>query len=566
MTILNENFSSVNEIYHRVKYLYFINPDNLLNTIISSKEFKEYTLLSQNFAAPKPDAFSELLDYIFSSILKASKPYTDYLDAQNNSHSFFGEFIPLEEISEIKNTENFNWSYTSGATSLMQISLQNQLIIDSFFALLKKDPTPIKEIRLTHLYDDFFQYGYFDLKQKISSEEVSLEHGEDIEKRAKYSQRRNSYIKSSDAYYSKQIFNKISEMTCTNRKNSSPYPTLIKPYLHLFAEYIYSDRSVHLLDKKLDKNVPLHDNYDKVFRTYTNRLNKINKDIDKLLFSYPMERNYGFSTLYPLKKLLSKIYTTKPSDSKRTFNDLDDHKLIDIINHLFHSPLIYSRAFFFKYACEAVIKSTFSDIHYLSDTDSIALGIRDIPKENNKIFLISKGLILLEEFILNLNNLVYPLLNDLWNIVIAGINQKISNENYKVNLNTLVSYIGSNYKYMTADYTSLSYEEITSIYSVSFAETKHNFMQLKNHFTASQEAKNNALPPFALSRYEEILTNFFSGRSCANMHCDILSINDGCIPGAEQDKTLMNISRNHALVLHSISTAHSLIRLVEDDQ
>ena len=119
---------------------------------------------------------------------------------------------------------------------------------------------------------------------------------------------------------------------------------------------------------------------------------------------------------------------------------------------------------------------------------------------------------------------------------------------------------------MTADYTSLSYKDITAIYSASFEEAKHNFMQLEEQLSQSTPPQNAILPPTALSRYEELLTNFFSEKSTANTHCDILSIRSDNVPWHEQDKTLMNISRNHAHVLHDISTAQSLIRLAEDDQ
>lgn len=560
METTRNNFK-ISEIYFRLKYFYFIDPDSLIQSVTHSDTYTLY----QNQDKPSTETFSKLLDTIFSTIMNASDTYTSFLDEDKNTSRFFGECITLEDILNTSHLKVPFSLYTPGATSLLKLSLQNQLIIDSFFQMLEEDPTPIDTVSFTTTYDPYFQNGYFELKKKRAEKDeiFDLYNEEEYDKRCKYMKRRDKYKKTGDTY-SKQLFSSITQMVSSDRKNSSDYPTLKKPYLHQFAEYIYSDRSVNAFDKNIvNKPQSLSRQYDSIYKSYHTRLSKLEFDVDKLLLSYPAEVNYGFSTLRPLRKLLNKISHCNPSNQKRTFKDLDDHKLVDIANHLYHSPFVYSRAYFFQYACEAAVYSNFNDTQYLSDRSSSIVGVREYPNDKSKITLISKGLSLIEDYILTLNNLIYPLLSDMWSFIISKLNQLSSNTDHKITLTDFAHYINTYYKFLTFDFTQLSPEDIAKICYTPQKDPKdilywkYNFLPIPLEEKGKKEEK---LSSATLERYNELLQNYFTPNAFSYTCIDISALHSSAKAESYlQGKTIHKIRHNHARTLHDMASSPSLI-------
>lgn len=582
------NNIKIPEIYFRLKYFYFIDPDSLIQSVTHSDAY----ILYQDQDKPSTETFSKLLDTIFSTIMNASDTYTSFLDEDKNTSRFFGECITLEDILNTSNLKVPFSLYTPGATSLLKLSLQNQLIIDSFFQMLEEDPTPIDTISFTTTFDPYFQNGYFELKEKRSKNDMIFDHynEEEYDKRCKYMKRRDKYNKTKDTY-SKQLFSSITQMVSNDRKNSSNYPALTKPYLHQFAEYIYSDRSVNAFDKNVTNNPQsLSRQYASMYESYQARLSTLRFNVDKLLFSYPSEVNYGFSTLRSLRKLLDKISRCKPSNQKRTFKDLDDHKLVDIVNHLYHSPFVYSRAYFFQYACEAAVYSNFNDARYLSDQSSSIVGVREYPNDKSKITLISKGLSLIEDYILTLNNLIYPMLSDMWSFIISKLNQLFSDPDHQITLTTFVHYINNYYELLSYDFTQLSPVDIAKIYSATTKNSKDviyrkfNYLPMPpqkklsdiykisqsnakdilcwkfNYLPIPLDKKKEKLSSATLERYNELLQNYFTKNATSHTCIDTSALHSSAKTDSYlQGKTVHKIRHNHARTLHDIASSPSLI-------
>lgn len=556
--------SRPSEQYYRLKYQYFIDADNITEKILSSNEFENYTKKSSTNSPRFNQTLEELLDLVFDTIIKTSKPYTNFLtDSDRQFHSFFGEvYLSLSLCNKDPGTD-----YSSSSTKLHLLSIQNHLILESFFTYLsstKPEYLP-KALCLNSNDSHYFRYGYFDWENYYASPHSQQRKSYGSIYRATYIQRLKSFEQKPDEHYSKKLITTTAGYSTLKPSNPKRHAYAMVPsYQHIFLDFLYKNRSVHYFDKALEEGLPLAHKYNSLYEEALGIQNSLSLNLDKLLFLYPLEKAYGFSTFNFLIQQLENIYSSEYSKKKRTYKDLDTDNFLTLITHYLECPLVYNRSFLLKYACDAIIYGALVSLRYLEVPKETAIARTSIDEESKTQFL-SRGFSLLEHYILLINRLILPLLTDLWEITIKNLNTHIHNPEIVLNLKTFSKYVQQRFDILTFDFSQLSEEEICNCYH--YGENMNQIRQnIKNFISEGTPSKKNSseiVPKKKWSKktiinWENLLRNhikdtpdIFSFEDSLNKLCNI-SLSDN----SKNDKT--EIKMNHARNLYQISTTASL--------
>lgn len=502
--------------FFKLYYFFLINPDNVLSDVLKSEEYQKY-IHQSNISAPDSSLLTSLFDAIFRIIFRHTLPYAEYLDNRNPSTTgYFGEsFFFLDNFPEHQHSKSGRTpspSYSQGFLYLLQFSILNHCIMQSMYHCLEHHTEASQKKKLNAANDYLFSKGIFEL-HSIPQEDIEL-NSDPVDKRAKYSSRYRKYTKLDKYSFSKRIL-ESSFGVLPEKGQQKDNPCFEIPlYLNQWSDFIYAHRAVHKMDEALiprqqerfDASSHKISNAYKALQLAENKkISSIYNVGDKFLFSYPMEYYYGFQTLANIALLLEAIQNQSPSYSARTYKDLEDHKFIDIIKRLFDIPLVYTRHLFLRYACDAVIFGDLGNDRYLSRTPDIVMS-QNLPSKNTKIQEIAYGLSLIEGFLLNLTNVVIPLFTDLWNYTIQNINSEIPDSNLKLDLRAFSSYIMKYYSLITADFHSLSREELASCNTNNFQELRRKLTILLNNaetlsYSFTPKSKNS----FLLTSMDELI-------------------------------------------------------------
>lgn len=555
--------SRPSEQYYRLKYQYFIDADNITEKILSSNEFENYNKKSSTNSPRFDQTLEELLDLIFDTILESSKPYTNFLTNYDRyTHSFFGE-VSLEHplCGKVSGAD-----YTNSSTKLHLLSIQNHLILESFFTYLsstKPEYLP-KTLCLNSNDSHYFRYGYFDWENYYASPHSQQRKSYGSIYRATYIQRLKSFEQKPDKHYSKKLITTTAGYSTLKPSNSKRHAyAMVSSYQHIFLDFLYKNRAVHYFDKAIEEGLPLAKKYNSLYEDSMGIQNTLSLNLDKLLFIYPMEKAYGFSTFHFLIQHLEKIYSSKHSEKKRTYNDLVKNEFLELIPYYLECPLVYNRSFLLKYACDAIIYGDLISLRYLEVPKELAMGKVSKDKKS-KTQLLSKGSSLLEHYILSINRLILPLLTDLWEITIKNLNNHIKNSEIILNLNTLSKYVQQHFDILTFDFSQLSEEEICSCchYGENMNQIRKNIKNFISEGTPSQKKPSELLrkkwSEETINNWENLLRNYIKGtpnilsfEDSLNKLCNV-SFSDN----SKNDKT--EIKMNHARNLYQISTTASL--------
>lgn len=563
-----------NEQYYRLKYHYFIDADNITEEILASKQFKNYNKKTSVDSPCFELAFEELLDLIFKTILEYSKPYTDFLDHSQKSHqSFFGEgFLSMPPC-----THDLGADYSTSSYKLLNLSIENHFILESFFKYLSgTEPNHFKKTICFNSKDShYFEYGYFDWEQYCASSHHNPRESYGTKYRATYIQRLNSFNNRPNDYYSKKLLIGASEYNALKPTNSKRHAYITVPsYQHIYLHFLYSNRAVHYFDKAIAENLPLAHKYNSLYEEALGIENTLSNNLDKLLFLYPLEKAYGFTTFKFLIKQLKKIRSTEPIFQKRTLGDLNTNLYFDIAKLYLKCPMVYNRSFILKYACNSILyadEDLINHNHRYLETPIETLSSKLSDTSPSKTQLIGKGLNLMEQYILLLNRLIFPLLTDLWEITIQNLNDHISNSKITFNLDTFSQYINKNFDILTFDFSQLSQEEICNCYH--YGENMDQFRQNIRKFISNEtDSKNNStivpikhLKKQTIAKWENILRSYIKNErsiipleESINTLCQLYDIHTSPTPNwlnvkREHVKELANISTNISLAINNMS-------------
>lgn len=412
----------------KLKHFYLIDTDNIKNTIKKSNEYINFV------SNPLDETMIELFfNKVFEVIFNGSSQYNLFLEP---SAGTFTSFFCENDID-----------LTLAMVSLLKLSLRNHCIIYGLFNSFDEK----NRIEISGSNDKFNSIGYFESLGKQKDKNYRVDIAENIFQN--YYQLYNRFKKE---HFSSSLLN-IHSITKYSDTNTEHFK--IPEHLKNFGRFLMTNPKIRTVDRNLiDKKANIIKNYSKLSSSFNSPETNFSNATDKLLFCAPMEYYYGFSTVNFIIKLLKEINETNPED-KLTLKDLEGQILINIISDMPHCHLIYSRAFFLKYACMAVINSNVPYSNYLDSKPGTISQEIDSSENVSKYYKITTGLNRISQFFKTINQLTIPILEDLWDICINSL----QNDLIGIDLPHIYKkYIDKNYNIITADFTTLSNEDILS--------------------------------------------------------------------------------------------------------
>lgn len=421
---------------YKLKYFYFIDSEISIRSIIASQEFKKFKVDPNNLTY-----IEDFFHKVFFTIFESASDYTKFLEPTTIMYSsFFNEA---------------DYDMAVAMASLLKLSLRNHCIMHGLFNSLNH----CSYISISARNDTVNSLGYFESLENNNNQNEEIEGDKNSEKDKKtdiYQKYRNYYKYLSPKDYSYQILLLFGRTI--NTKGEGFHFQLPK-HMKEFGMNLMTEPAVKTINRNLSKQSSrIMLNYDSLYSSIEDFQNHLTSNADKLLFALPMEYCYCFSTIKSMENFLTEIHRSTIQNNL-SLKDLEGQVLLNIISDLSRCRLVYSRHFFLKYACNAVLNSPTPYSSYLqTNSDNLA---RQIPLSNNqsKNLLANTGLSNVYKFFQTINNFTIPVLEDLWTVCFNQIKATLPN----IDLSLIYkNYIENNYDMLTSDFTLLSDEQIKS--------------------------------------------------------------------------------------------------------
>ena len=460
----------------KLKYLFWINIDKLVDDIKGASEYETFKNQSQNNSY----ASKELFDLIFDKVFTYCNDYTRFLNITVGNFYTFFDHQQLHPLTSSTN-QKLNWNYNNNISALFKESLKNHLIIHGFLASINSHYTNTLFLSKNHEKD---------LRKGFSKQAFPVTYLQDANNL--FSRRKVRYKNdNSNKLYSHRILNDL----CINSNNRFEVNYCYKTW----AYYCYTAKPILNLDNVILSQTNLLNSFFKHYyalhahalfspkQTELDKKTGVNFDpyivgSDKMLFRYPAEWYYGLTSSGYIYQILNECHdlTTIHIDSSPTLKSLYGSNFSEALQKVYSLPNVFSRHFFLKYACIAALQSTSSECKYLepplkpmSIVDKEALGISTpgslIPHIDN--------------FITMLKELTIPILESCWDIVIYELNKEPESNgeknkipHQKINHITFKQYLDAYYDELTFDYTSIPDKILTD--EADFSSIKD---YIKNH-------------------------------------------------------------------------------------
>lgn len=448
---------------HRLKYFYFIDPDNAIQQIRNTKEYKEFT----------PDSarsITNLFHMIFSKIIDLSKPYSEYILSNHNASykSIFGEDPYNQNVLKLH--------------TLSGITLFHHCITKSFFHFISTDAKYTSDIKLSSTEKGTVAKGF--LNPFSSHDNPELKN----EKAASRDNDRNKHLFNQKAdFYSTKYLQAYLKQTKGDKRTTYFVPK----YASLFCYFLWLETSNSPFSKSLQKDTEIArsqiNKYQAVESAFLKWHTALSNE-DKLVFSIFMESAYGFFIFPYLGELLDTITCTKPSDTN-TLKDLEGQGFVNLLKGVLDLPITYNRSILLKYAYTAVLASKELEPQFPSKSGNAIAFTSVTPK--SKVMFSSKALELLDAYFHMLNQVTLPLIEDLWDVL--TYKEFLGKE---ICLNSYRSFIAEHYNFMTLDYSTI---DLSKLLQDDYCK-RHNFSYYYKHWE-----RNLSNPPAPTRNITSIL-------------------------------------------------------------
>lgn len=520
----------------KLKYLFWINIDKLVDDIKGATEYETFKNQSQNNSC----ASKKLFDLIFEKIFTYCDDYTRFLNITiGGGPSTFFDHQQLHPLTPSTN-QKLTWNYNNNISALFKESLKNHLIIHGFLTSIN-----------SHYTNTLFlsKNDEKDLRKGFSKQAFPVTYLQDANNL--FSRRKVRYKNdNSNKLYSHRILNDL----CTNNNNHFEINYCYKTW----AYYCYTAKPILNLDNTILSQTNLLNSFFKHYyalhahalflpkQTELDKKTGFNYDShivgsDKMLFRYPAEWYYGLTSSGYIYQILNECHdlTTVHTDSSSTLKSLYGGNFLEALQKVYSLPNVFSRHFFLKYACIAALQSTSSECEYLKPPNR---PMSIIDKEAHGI---TPGSLIprIDNFITMLKELTIPILESCWDIVIYELNKEPTSNteknkilHQKISHITFKQYLDDYYDELTFDYTSIPDEILTD--EVKFSAVKgyiENHKNSDNVFDKVSSANSSGIfeSNFAITsdnRYAchdllEILMKYFcSSDTDASPENDLLNI------------------------------------------
>ena len=454
-----------------LKYFYLIDIDGIIAKIKRSEEYS--TFITSNRS---PLCSDQLFNHVFQTIMKATNKYTCFL-----KNGFFGEGVlkPLDS----SDTSSIPAGYGYNIYYLLQLSLRNHCIIHGTlhtpsnigsFRIRKRGNPPSNTIEICAA-----EHCFYEPDRKKHPDHIAQIYNQ------KYKR------KIPNSFFSQQILNRIA-VNISETDNHYFVPTLssyFSFYLY-YEEYVQKyNREVQKIDSHSTYSKLLFDTYNELYENSTRHHSHFDNNYCKLLFDYPLEYYYGFSSIPVLAKCLENIYNcdTLESPYPTHMKYIEGEQLLDIFKQVLQLPNVYSRSFFIQYAMQSIAATTHLPLYMNTPSNSMMTKCTITSHED---FCRDYAISLLQKFITTLDQLIIPILENTWDIVMYHL---FSHDESIALCNIYRDYIEEYLPLLTANFTQLSLQEMLEFFgnSIFLDYEKLNLRHLNNILRRKKHALFN---------------------------------------------------------------------------
>lgn len=467
------NYSKLNSIEkteYRLEKLYNLSLKELSSHIsasISKEPLRWVADIDKQIICPS-SSINTIVDFfsnILFNILNISNPHINFLPIKT-SRGFFNEthFINISESNKLSARISF-------------CALLNHCIIHTLYLLLAEENNKNEPLNLSYSNECSLRTGYFksdNLSKQINELAQNLKIHEEYEKNLNfYSSPPNfdtPYYDAKDRITPGLMLN-LFENLGINRKSDDTVTYTTPTYLKNFAFLVYRNAKFNKLNIKTNKNQKtlysyyksLHEEIDYTLNNpYSDYITPGNirlyltQNNDKLLFNIPLEYYYGFNLTTSLENFYNSIYNT----SSLIGNKIADFSPKIPINNciaLYESPLLFTRSYYFYYAYNIAVRTkTFQSTY---NKHKIEKGIQkispiyflgDVKYNSSPDTLETYAPKNIKDFLLYINHITVPFLEDIWDFYIYNIIKKL-NINSSQLLNIISRYLNEYYDIITSD-------------------------------------------------------------------------------------------------------------------
>lgn len=449
------NSNKLQEKHYRLKYLYFIDSDQVIRNIQNSDVYKKW--IEQD-----SEDCSELFYLIFSEIIRASKRYSEYILQSGSSFCipFFNEDFGNKEIPTLQ--------------ILSTVSLFHHCILHGFLDSIdlkqvtdskSKFSTPNEYIRLSGATDHDIRNGYFRSLSSVNDKK----HSADNNIFQYYNIRYREFFKHTE-YYSYKLLHSLDNGTSEKILHLPKHKS--NPALFLLTEPHTNVMNKNLQNPRINSIVFLK-NYSKLLESASVWQQNL-ASLDYILFDSCIEYAYGFRLFSYISTLLDAMYNQSPeNDNKLRY--LKSEGFWEIIKkHIITLPVIYNRSVILKNVCRSVISTENVDSRYPSSPKTRQLGTPLSSNKQPQDLHSAKSLELIGKYFRMLHFITIPILEDLWDILTNKLVPTITN------LNRIYAfYIEKHFEFITYDYSLLPDDVLSERYKYlegpGFGNPYHDF-------------------------------------------------------------------------------------------
>lgn len=417
---------AIKEKKYRLKYLYFLNIEKIMEDVKNSEACKK-------FKKEDPSSITSLFQSIFAKIIDVSSPYSEYILSNHTVafNSIFGEDSYSEKPLYLH--------------TLSGISLFHHCIVRGYLDKLSATPKYTECTRLSTTNFPSICKSITQLSEEPKQKADPCDSAKDCN--------RNKRLKENEESYSTELLEKYRTTTESSTSERTTYE--VPKYASLFCYFLWEERSVRTFSKSLlsppKTPATLLKNYKNLKEDFESYRQKVSESLDFFVLNIFIEASYGFSIISYTESLLAETEKAKTAtDSTDNLKGIDGSGLVNLLKNVLNLPLIFNRSIFMEYALQA-IRASENLASQFPPSSGNAGAIYLSNALLSRVQLGSKVYQLMDSYFRMLNFITIPLIEDLWDVLTVE---------FKIDLESYETYIKNHYDFITYDYSLINLSDL----------------------------------------------------------------------------------------------------------